>query len=168
MWNDRGEDQLAQPLGSVLDLPGVPTVAFLADANAAWPDSVSTADERAFTRLGFQLDRAGRPTIRSLVRGVTVEDALRPDSGARALRRELRLRAPASGSTDGLYVLLAQGKTIVRQSDGSFAVDDRSYFVTPAAGAATPVLREQNGRAELLVPVRFDRGEATVAYSIVW
>jgi hypothetical protein len=30
------------------------------------------------------------------------------------------------------------------------------------------VLRERNGRAELLLPVRFDRGEAAVAYSIVW
>jgi hypothetical protein len=40
--------------------------------------------------------------------------------------------------------------------------------VTLPSGAAQPVLREQNGRAELLLPVRFDRGEAAVAYSIVW
>jgi hypothetical protein len=102
------------------------------------------------------------------VRGITVDDALRPDSSGPSLRRELRLHAPASASTDGMYVLLTQGKNIVRQSDGSYAVDDKSYFVTLPSSAAQPVLREQNGRAELLLPVRFDRGEATVDYSIVW
>jgi hypothetical protein len=166
MWNDRGEDQIARPIGSTVDLSGTPTVAFLGDANAAWPDSLT--DEREFTRLGFQLDKAGRPTIRSRVRGITVEDALRPDSSGPSLRRQLRLHAPASASTDGMYVLLTQGKNIVRQSDGSYAVDDKSYFVTLPSSAAQPVLREQNGRAELLLPVRFDRGEATVDYSIVW
>jgi hypothetical protein len=166
MWNDRGEDQIARPVGSTVDLSGTPTVAFLGDANAAWPDSLP--DEREFTRLGFLLDKAGRPTIRFRVHGVTVEDALRPDSSGPSLHRELRLHAPATASTDGMYVLLAQGKTIARQSDGSYAVDDRSYLVTLPSGAAQPVLREQNGRAELLLPVRFDRGEAAVAYSIVW
>jgi hypothetical protein len=166
MWNDRGEDQISRPLGSVLDLAGAPTVAFLGDASAAWPDSVT--DERQLRRLGFQLDKAGRPTIRSQVRDVVIEDAIRPDSGGRALRRELRMRAPAAAETNGLHVLLAQGKSIAKQGDGSYAVNDRSYFVTLPAGAAQPVVREQNGRTELLVPVRFDRGEATVAYSIVW
>jgi len=166
MWNDRGEDQIARPVGSTVDLSGTPTVAFLGDANAAWPDSLP--DEREFTRLGFQLDKAGRPTIRSRVHGITVEDALRPDSSGPSLHRELRLHAPTSASTDGIYVLLAQGKTIARQSDGSYAVDDRSYLVTLPSGAAQPVLREQSGRAELLLPVRFDRGEAAVSYSIVW
>jgi hypothetical protein len=166
MWDGRGEDQIARPVGSVVDLSGVPTVAFLGDANAAWPDSLP--DEREFTRLGFQLDKSGRPTIRWRVHGVTVDDALRPDSSGPSLRRELRLHAPASTSADGLYVLLAQGKNIVRQSDGSYAVDDKSYLVTLPSGSTQPVLREQNGRAELLVPVRFDRGEAAVTYSIVW
>jgi hypothetical protein len=40
--------------------------------------------------------------------------------------------------------------------------------VTLPPGAAQPVLREQGGRAELFVPVRLDRGEAVVVYSIVW
>jgi hypothetical protein len=106
--------------------------------------------------------------MRSRVRGVTVDDALRPDSSGPSLRRELRLHAPASTSADGLYVLLAQGKNIARQADGSYAVDDKSYLVTLPPGAAQPVLREQGGRAELFVPVRLDRGEAVVVYSIVW
>jgi hypothetical protein len=166
MWDGRGEDQISQPLGSVVDLADVPTLAFLPDANAAWPDSV--IDERQFTRKGFALDKAGRPTFLSEVRGIAVEDDLRPDADGATLRRELRLRAPASASTDGLHVQLAQGRNIARQSDGSYAVDDKSYFIALPAGAAQPIVRQRNGIDELLLPVRFDRGEARVAYSIVW
>jgi len=36
------------------------------------------------------------------------------------------------------------------------------------SGAAQPVVRQQSGRDELILPVHLDRGEATVAYSIVW
>jgi 3-keto-disaccharide hydrolase len=166
MWNDRGEDQSSRPAGSVVDLDGAPSVAHLADANAAWPDSV--IDETEFRRNGYVLDKAGRPTFLSLVHGVNVEDALRPDSDGVTLRRSLHLRAPSSTTVDGVYVLVARGKRIARQSDGSYAVDDRSYLVTLPTGAAQPVVRQQSGRDELILPVHLDRGETTVTYSIVW
>jgi hypothetical protein len=166
MWNDRGEDQSSRPAGSVVDLAGTPAVAYLPDANAAWPDSV--IDEKEFRRNGYVLDKAGRPTFLSTVHGVAVEDALRPDTDGVTLHRTVHLRAPASASPDGLYVQLAQGKHVARQADGSYAVDDKSYFVSIPSGATQPVVRQQSGREELLLPVRFDRGESTVAYSIVW
>ena len=166
MWDGRGEDQIAMPSGSVIDMADVPTLAFLSDASAAWPDSI--IDERQFTRKGFTLDKAGRPTFVSEMRGITIEDAIRPDADGATLRRELHLIAPASTSTEGLNVQLAQGKHIARQSDGSYAVDDNSYLVVLPAGAAQPTIRQQNGRDELLLPVRLDRGDARVAYSIVW
>jgi hypothetical protein len=166
MWDDRGEDQSSRPAGSVVDLAGAPSVAYLSDANAAWPDSV--IDEKEFRRNGYVLDKAGRPTFLSTVHGVAVEDALRPDADGVTLHRTVHLRAPAAAGVDGLYVQLAQGKHVTRQADGSFAVDDKSYLVTLPSGAAQPVVRQQSGREELLLPVRFDRGESTVAYSIVW
>jgi hypothetical protein len=166
MWDGRGEDQISQPSGSVIDMADVPTLAFLSDASAAWPDSI--IDEREFVRKGFVLDKAGRPTFLSEMRGIAIEDAIRPDADGITLRRELHLKAPATAGTDGLNVQLAQGKHITRQSDGSYAVDDAAYLVTVPAGAAQPVVRQQNGHDELLLPVRFDRGEARVAYSLVW
>jgi hypothetical protein len=166
MWDGRGEDQSSHPVGSVVDLAGTPAVAYLSDANAAWPDSV--IDEKEFRRNGYVLDRAGRPTFLSTVHGVTVEDALRPDSDGVTLRRVVHLRAPASATGEGLYIQLAQGKRIARQADGSYTVDDKSYLVAIPSGAAQPVVRQQNGRDELILPVHLDRGEATVAYSIVW
>jgi hypothetical protein len=166
MWHERGEDQSARPLGSTVELAGAPSVAFLADASAAWPDSIT--DERELKRVGYELDGAGHPTFLLRAHGVDVEDAIRPDSAGVTLARTLRFRAPASASTDGLYVQLAQGSYIVRQADGAYAVGDKQWLVVLPAGAPEPILRHRPGGDELLAPVHFDRGEARVAYSIVW
>ncbi|HTK46913.1 MAG TPA: family 16 glycoside hydrolase [Gemmatimonadaceae bacterium] len=166
MWHERGEDQSARPMGSTVELPGTPSIAFLGDANAAWPDSIT--DERELKRLGYSLDAAGRPTFLLRAHGVDVEDAIRPDSAGVTLTRTLHFRAPASASTAGMYVQLARGSRIARQPDGSYAVGDKQWLVVLPAGAPEPVLRHRPGGDDLLAPVRFDRGEATVAYSIVW
>ncbi len=163
MWHSRGDDQTAEPLGSTLTLPGTPALAFLADTNAAWPDSV---DERRFRRDGYQLDPTGHPTFLYHIGEVAVEDGFRPGQGGLSLQRELRLRAPTG--TAGLYLQVAEDVRVTRQTDGSYVVGDRAFYVTLPAGGGPPVVRQRNGREELLVPVHFERGEATVAYTIVW
>ncbi|MEO8620057.1 MAG: family 16 glycoside hydrolase [bacterium] len=166
MWHERGEDQTAEPLGGAITLPGTPSIAVLANANAAWPDSM---DERKFRRDGYSLDKSGHPTFLSHLGGVAVEDDIRPASDGFSLRRELRLKAPATGAvTVGLYVQLAQGDHIARESDGSYVIGDRSFYITLPGGRASAVIRRQNGRDELLVPVKFANGAASVVYNIVW
>lgn len=165
MWHERGEDQTAEPVGSALTLPGSAGLAYLADAKATWPDSV---DERQFKRNGYQLDRSGHPTFLYRVRNASVEDALRPAADGLSLRREVHVRAPAGAATDVLYVQLAQADHVTRQHDGSYVVGDRGYYITLPVNGERPLLRRTNGMDELLLPVRFVRGEASVAYSIVW
>ena len=46
-------------------------------------------------------------------------------------------------------------------------VDGFTYYVRPE-GDAAPVVRWRGARQELLVPVRFRNGEATVSYGILW
>ncbi len=162
MWHERGEDQTAEPLGSVLTLAGTPALAFLSDAKAAWPDSI--ADVHDLHRGGYQLDASRRPVFLYRVRDVSVEDAIRPESDGLSLRRELHLR----GAGSGLYLQLAQGDHITREADGSYAVGDRSFYVTLPAGGTRPTIRRMNDRDELVMPVHFDRGEAKIVYNIVW
>ncbi|MEO5814226.1 MAG: family 16 glycoside hydrolase [Gemmatimonadaceae bacterium] len=162
MWHERGEDQTAEPLGSVLTLPGTPTLVFLDDAKATWPDSI--VDERALQRDGYRLNASRHPTFLYRVRNVVVEDAIRPGNDGLSLRRELHLL----GTANGLYVQLAQGDHITRERDGSYVVGDRSFYVTLPGGGTPPGIRTVNGRDELLMPVRFDRGEARIVYTIVW
>ena len=167
MWHERGEDQTAEPLGSTLTLPGIPSIATLANANAAWPDSV---DEKQLQRDGYALDKSGHPTFLYRVGGAVVEDAIRPSADGLGLRRELRLRATTDVATTGptMFVQVARGDRITRQRDGSYVVGDRSYYVMLPAGNATPILRHVNGMEELIVPVRFKNGQDTVVYTIAW
>ena len=165
MWHERGEDQTAEPLGSTVMLPGTPVIALLAAANAAWPDSL---DERVFRRDGYQLDKTGHPTFLFHVNGVAVEDAVRVQPDGRSLHRELRLRAPSGASTNGLYAQLAQADHIERQRDGSYVVGDRAYYIVLPSNASRPVIRRVAGMDELIVPVRFNGGEGSVSYSMVW
>ena len=163
MWHQRGDDQTAEPLGSTITLPGTPALAFLADPNAAWPDSV---DETQFRRDGYALDSTGHPTFLYHIGGVSVEDGIRPAPDGLTLRRELHLQG-ATG-TAGLYLQIAEDVRIARQSDGSYVVGDRAFYVTLPAGGEPPLIRQHRGREELLLPVHFDRGEARVGYTIVW
>ena len=166
MWHERGEDQLAEPLGSALTLPGTPSLAFLDGAHAAWPDSV---DERQFRRDGYVLDATGHPTFLAHVRDVAVEDAIRPGADGVSLRRAMHLRAAAgSVAPSSLYLQLAQADHITRDGDGTYVVGDRGYYITVPGGQAAAVVRRLNGHDELIVPVRFLRGAADVAYTIVW
>ncbi len=163
MWHSRGDDQTAEPLGSTIVLSGTPALAVLAAADAAWPDSV---DQSQFRRDGYQLDPTGHPTFLYHIGGVAVKDGIRPGPDGLSLRRELHLRSPAA--TAGLYLQVAEDVRVTRQTDGSYVVGDRAFYVTLPAGGEPPVVRQRNGREELLIPVRFERGEATVAYTIVW
>ena len=166
MWHSRGDDQTAEPLGSTLTLNGSPSLAFLADASAARPDSV---DAKEFRRDGYQIDSTGHPTFMYQIRDVMVEDAIRPTADGLSLRRELHLRASGGArASDVRYLQIAEDQRVASQSDGSFVIGDRVYYVTLPDGGEPPVIRRHRGREELLVPVRFVRGETRVAYTIVW
>jgi hypothetical protein len=165
MWYGRGEEQTGQPLGSVLTFAGTPALAFLADANAVWPDSLG---ERELHREGYQLDKTGHPTVLYRLRTVSVEDALRPGLDGLSLRRELHLRASAERAADGLYLQLAQAPHITAESDGSYVVGERSYYIAFSGDGARPVIRNVSGRDELVLPIALSRGEARIVYTIIW
>jgi hypothetical protein len=162
MWNSRGEEQTALPRGSVLRLTTAPTLAILSDARTVWPDSMS---DGTYTPEGYTIGKDGRPTFLYRVGSVEVRDRTAPGEDGVSLDRELRVSAP--GGADGVYARIAEGSDVRRLRDGSYAIDGFSYYVRPGDGAA-PVIRERDGGQELLVPVRFRNGEATVSYSILW
>ena len=56
----------------------------------------------------------------------------------------------------------------MRENDGSYVVGDRSFYITLPAGVARPVIRRVKDQDELIMPVRFDRGDAKIVYNIVW
>ncbi|MEJ1236589.1 hypothetical protein WBG78_00585 [Chryseolinea sp. T2] len=65
------------------------------------------------------------------------------------------------GSKAGLYYKLGEGHEITAMQNGLYAIDDKQYFIRIESSKV--VVREVNGRKELIVPV-----DAQVKYEILW
>ncbi len=162
MWHSRGQDQVARPLGSLVTFSGAPSLALLDAADNPWPDT--TDDDFRF--LGYDLDPGGRPAFRYTLGDVAVTDRFRPDPEGRVLTRTLTLEGtPLHGV---LWCRVATGHDITRLPDGSYAVDDRTYYVAFDPGGPAPVIRDEAAGQTLLLPARFSGTRARLAYTIIW
>ena len=161
MWHSRGTAQLAVPLGSVLTFSGNPTVAHLGSENATWPDSMETG----YRFEGYDLDEAGHPTFKYSVNGAAVTDRLLPENSGRELWREITL----VGEADGFWVLAAAGESITQLADGTYSIDDNTYFISvPDTGGGKAIIRTVSSGQELVIPLSSRDGQAIVRYALIW
>jgi hypothetical protein len=110
---------------------------------------------------GLTVDKQGTPTVNYELAGVAVTDAIRPEGDA--LIRTLSL----SGSPSGVpYCRIAAGASLEEVGKGTYAVNDRSYYVRFDPKAKVK-LRQNKGKQELLLPVNMKNGAGSVQYSIV-
>jgi hypothetical protein len=148
MWHERG-DGSSRPSGS-LQLFGKPllTVARLSSAAAPWTvDTVATG----FRPKGYRLDDQERPVFRYLIYGTTVNDAIQVLNNNGGLSREIIIENPS----DNMYIRIGESKTIEEAGNGLYLLDDKSYYVRiDDAEDAKAIIRDQNGKKELLVPVK--------------
>jgi len=157
MWEQRGEPQLARPLGSVIPLSEVPALAILQDANAAWPDSVAFDD---FKNMGYTLDKQRNPSFEYETGGYHVWDKISSGSEGRSLLRELNIsNAPAN-----LYCRVAGSSSINSLGKGWYVAGDKSYYIQ-VDEKLKPFIRNTSKGVELLVPVA---GNNLLSYSLIW
>ncbi|RDC64942.1 3-keto-disaccharide hydrolase [Adhaeribacter pallidiroseus] len=159
MWHDRG-DGSSRPAGAVQRF-GLPKFALakLGSAQAAWiADSAGTS----FRPKGYTLDENDQPTFTYRIYGATVSDAIRVMDNGQGIHREITVQNPAGGE---LYARLAEGTTIEEdKSNGAYLVDGKAYYLRlDDAKGTKPVVRDADGRKELVVPVK-----GKVGYSILF
>ena len=75
------------------------------------------------------------------------------------LNRSVKL----SQTAPNLYFKIAEGQDVALMPDGSYAIDDKKYYVKLAT-ALSPVIREVGGKKELIVPMN----SKELAYGIIW
>lgn len=158
MWHDRGDGSF-KPLGATLFLFNNQPLAFLTAPTDAFPVITREAEVRQgeYRSKGYAVDEAGRPTFKATYRGLEVEDKVYPKDNA--IVHEVAIKNLNGQS--GLYYKLAEGKVITKNPNGSYAVDDKSYYIR--ISGATPQIRESNGKQELIIPV-----SGSFTYSIIW
>jgi hypothetical protein len=164
MWEGRGVEQRARPLGSGPVFSGTAPLAVLPRRTAAWPDSSQRNVEHEY--LGYRLDEDERPTFRYRFEGLEVTDQPRVhDSGGRLTRT---IRLSERPSSDQIYVRLLRATPLRRAGPDRFIAGDRQYYVTLQKGADNLFLRRSNGARELLLPVSADSSSTEIRYELTW
>ena len=126
----------------------VTTLAKLTDANAAWlPDTTGTG----FRTKGYMVDDNNRPTFTYNMYGTKVTDAIKVLDGGQGLNREISLATPV----DNVYALLATGVSDIQElSKGVYLIDGQSFYLKFDDLKDKPVIRDANGKKDLIVLVR--------------
>jgi mono/diheme cytochrome c family protein len=154
-----------KPLGTnVINGPAAPAFAVLDSESTEWPKEAGKAAGWQFH--GYQLDTERRPTFRYSWHGLNIEDypvAIAGTGGNDpSFKRTITIHAEKP--IDHLFFLAATGKKI-KESNGVFAVDETQKLKFTGA---TPIVRENDGRTELLVPIKFEGNEAKFVEEIAW
>lgn len=165
MWDSRGVSQLIKPQGNQVEFSARPMVAVLPDEEAAWPDSVAFETDQ-FSFSGYRLEESGLPTFLYRAGTAEIRDQLRPNSEKHGLSRTTRIQN--HDASDGqLYVMLAEGSIIEELPDGSFGIDDRSYYLELEEPLkAQAFIRSDRAQQQLLLPVA--DASADISYDIIW
>jgi len=158
MWQGRGEKQLGAPAGFIVSLHGNAELAVLNDDETIWPTSVSNSD---YKQLGYQFDANGFPNFDYQIAGSIVSNKFEKATVNRGLTRQISI----NGSKD-LWFKIADGINIQELPDGTFVVNDESYFIDMGNSSLKPKIRKSNGLDELVIKI--PSGEQQLEYSIIW
>jgi hypothetical protein len=169
MWTERGESQREIPLGAPLEFAGIPCVLQLADVNDTWTDTVQV-DNSMYTQRGYKLNGNGLPEFFYSYKDLKIRDQLVPLRDGSALLRNVSVTFDKPG--DDTYFLLGSGTRIEELPDGSYAVDDKEYYIEfpVRADEKKPLLvTARNGRHELLFRLSPATGNTlSFQYAIIW
>ena len=158
MWHSRGEKQLGRPAGFTIDFHGSPQFAFLKNENESWPHT--TIDE--FKLVGYEFDALRNPVFSYDMIDSNIEDKLIPMDNGRGLERLIN-----SNSDRTIWHKLSEGETIEKLPDGSYIINNESYFVDFFNGNdIAPIIRTVDGRNELLIKI--PPGPQKINYNIIW
>lgn len=167
MWYGRGETQLSVPMGSVIELSGKPSLTFLTDKNAAWPDSNAT-----YTNMGYDIDKAGRPVFKYTLGNTGVKESFTTQDDGRKLAHTFTISAapgtPERNRPDELWCLLAEGSDIVELPNGLYAINDKQYFIELPTKEKPVIRSTSRNTKELLLPLKSKDNAGTVTYSLIW
>jgi hypothetical protein len=158
MWQGRGEKQLAVPVGFVVSLHGDPEIADLKEDTAIWP---TMNLNRSYKQLGYEFGSGGYPFFSYQIEGSKVSNRFVPSTENRGLKREIII----NGENE-LWFKVADGSVIKELPDGTFVVNNESYFIDFEINNLNPIIRKSNGLDELLVKI--PSGEQQLNYSIIW
>lgn len=165
MWDNRGNNQWAVPLGPDLVLNARPTVAVLEfPERGTWPETV----DALWSSQGYVLEASGQPVFLSTLGPLKIRDRIAPRSDGGGLDRSLQFAGRVFFWPT--VVLLAQAPVITPQPDGAgWVVGDRGWYLDwPANSPYQPVVQGRPGQQQLVVKLSDAHLATPVSYSLIW
>lgn len=147
MWDGRGNGT-SRALGSVTRFTKKPVLAIskLANPQDKW---VSDTAGTGFRTKGYVLDKQERPEFKYNIYGNTVNDAVKVMENGQGLTREISVNQ----ASKDLYFLLATAANIEEVGKGLYLIDDKSYYLQLGEGTAKPIIREVDGKKQMIVAI---------------
>jgi mono/diheme cytochrome c family protein len=165
-WTGRGEGFQPPAGANILKLPDSPSFAILPDPEASWPKQ--PAKELGYQFRGYRLTTDQRPTFLYSFGAVSIEDFPNPivSQTTTTLRRTLTLKSDQP--VENLCFRAAVAAKIEPAEDGWFRIDGTWRMRLQADPSSAPIVRQQPGGAELLLPIRTNGGQATIVQEFSW
>ncbi|MEM1136033.1 MAG: DUF1080 domain-containing protein, partial [Bacteroidota bacterium] len=161
MWFERGPSQLSEPLGPEIEFHSGPTIAFLKNKDAIWPDSIQK--DIVYKQEGYELDDFGYPTYKMKVEEVVMSDKVLPNKDNHQFTRNIHL----DNATSDTYVKLAEGKNITLLPDGTYAVDDKKYYLGISKSDGGNILVRETGKIQELL-FKAENAVVDIIYETIW
>jgi 16S rRNA U516 pseudouridylate synthase RsuA-like enzyme len=97
-----------------------------------------------------------------------IEEAPAPviQPGGAILKRTFNIKADSA--SNGLHFLAAEGDEVEQLSNDRFRVGDNYEVQIKGSFPLKPIIRVQEGKTQVLIPVPLDQGEASVEQIIEW
>ena len=161
MWHERGEPQIAAPMGSAISFNDHAALAVVSTDKSPLPDSL---DNKDLFYKGYVLNDQQCPVYQFQYKNITFDDVLQPSANGQGLSRKVSVTGINNGQLT--YLRIAQGSTIEKVGDNIFAINNQQYFIQLPAGTKIKYeIKESPGKQELVIPLT---GTSSFEFILVW
>jgi Domain of Unknown Function (DUF1080) len=164
MWHERGEAQLAQPLGAVQVFSGKTMLAYLSDLEAPMPDSLN--DEKELRYKGYHVSM---PVFTYQYRHLTYQMVISPvkkvEGGRTTERLVVSYSFAENSNLEKIYCRVATGTHIEEVANHLYIIDGQYFVQVPVQ--AEVFIRGIGNNTEILMKASPDEN-GIVKYALIW
>jgi hypothetical protein len=164
MWIGRGGGNLSLNEEAAIAFNGAPSLAYLANDNQSWPDSLQQGT--AYRLHSYQFADNNQLVFHYTLDHADVEDHFSVSEDGKVFNRSLIFKQTGSGNE--LFFRIAAGENIQWMPNNLYQVDDKSYFIRLNGESGRQAwIRSTGDNQELIIPVS-DTDQFTLDYSYIW
>jgi hypothetical protein len=150
MWHERGEPQIATPMGAPIVLYGTCPI---------YDKTLSKDSITDYQYKGYTIAAAGHPQFQYSFKKLNLQDQIVPSDNSRGIKRTITVSGEGK---DKVMIRIAQAKSITPLGNGLYSLGEQEYFVQLAPGTFPKIENYQGGQVLLM------NGNDPIQYQLIW